>query len=98
MGGKDKIFFILFHGCVLLILQMFLATRLVTGGCCVLGIGAAAAFNKTSIFASNQTSRPISTSMGCSASSQADAWKSANTIYDFTAVDIAGNEVDLRVS
>jgi len=72
---------------------MFLASRLAVSGCCILGLGIG--LNNTAIFASSKSFSTPS-SMGCSASSHDDSWKSAKSIYDFKVLDIGGNEVDLR--
>jgi len=68
-------------------------SRLLTSGVCAIGVSAAAI--STEIPASARSFATSST-QSCSATSNNESWKSAKSIYDFTAKDIHGKDVDLK--
>lgn len=67
-------------------------SRLLTSGVCAIGVSAAAI--STGIPASARSF--ATSSQSYSASSNNESWKSAKSIYDFTAKDIHGKDVDLK--
>jgi len=68
-------------------------SRLLTSGVCAIGVSAAAI--STGIPAASARSFATS-SQSYSTSSNNESWKSAKSIYDFTAKDIHGKDVDLK--
>jgi len=70
-------------------MTMFSVSRLVTSGWGIVGLGSAAAAAAATAAAAFPVARASTTAQG-------NSWKDAKTVYDLSAKDIKGNDVNLK--